>query len=96
MYCLEPRASLRLGIPHSHHLPPQSSLLCTSSSGSEATGTASVLTAWYLLSAPLTIPSDNACEVRTGGDIPEAAQEVKRDGTIILRHKELWVLLTTH
>ena len=67
-----------------------------SSLGSETTGTASVLTAWYLLSAPLTIPSDNACEIRTGGDIPEAAQEVKRDGTIILRHKELWVLLTTH
>ena len=64
--------------------------------GSETTGTASVLTAWYLLSAPLMIPSDNACEIRTGGDIPEAAQEVKRDGTIILRHKELWVLLTTH
>ena len=55
-----------------------------------------MLTAWYLLSAPLMIPSDNACEVRTGGDIPEAAQEVKRDGTIILRHKELWVLLTPH
>ena len=68
----------------------------TSSLGSEATGTALVLTAWYLLNAPLMIPSDNACEVRTGGDIPEAAQEVKRDGTIILRHKELWVLLTTH
>ena len=63
MHCLEPRASLWLGMPYSHHLPPQSSLLCTSSSGSEATGTASVLTAWYLLSVPTDVPSDNACEV---------------------------------
>jgi len=67
-----------------------------SSLGCETTGTASMLTAWYLLSAPLMIPSDKAGEVRTGGDIPEAAQEVKRDGTIILTHRELWVLLTTH
>ena len=55
--------SLDNRMPHSCRLPPQSSLLSTSSLGCEATGTASVLTAWYLLSAPLTIPSDNACEV---------------------------------
>ena len=48
---------------HSCRLPPQSSLLSTSSLGCEATGTASMLTAWYLLSVPLMIPSDNACEV---------------------------------
>ena len=63
MHCLEPRASLWLRMPHSCHLPPQSSLLCTSSSGSEATIIASVLTALYLLSVPTDVPSDNACEV---------------------------------
>ena len=63
MHCLEPRASLWLGMPHSCRLSPQTSLLGTSSSGSEAPGTASVLTALYLLSVPTDVPSDNACEV---------------------------------
>lgn len=43
---------------------------------------------------PTDDPIWQSCEARTGGDIPEASEEVKRDGTIILRHKELWVLLT--
>ena len=63
MHCLEPRASLWLRMSHSCCLPPQSSLLCMSSSGSEATVTAIVLTASYLLSVPTDVPSDNACEV---------------------------------
>ena len=92
MHCLEPRASLWLGMPHSSHLSPQSSLLCTSSSGSEATGTASVLTAWYLLSVPTDVPSDNASEVGWEVNIPGTVQ-VKRGSSIIIRCKELWVLL---
>ena len=55
--------SLDNRMPHSCRLPPQSSLLSTSSLGCEATGTASVLTAWYLLSVPTDVPSDNACKV---------------------------------
>ena len=63
MHGLAPRASLWLGMPHSCRLSPQTSLLGTSSSGSEATGTASVLTTLYILSVPTDVPSDNACEV---------------------------------
>ena len=62
MHCLEPRAYLWLGMPHSCHLPSQSSLLCTSSSRSGATGTASVLTTWST-QCPTDVPSNNACEV---------------------------------
>ena len=60
---------------------------------SEATGTVSVLTAWYLLSVPTDDPSDNACEVGEGSDILETVQEIKRDSSIIIKHKKVWMLL---
>ena len=82
-------------MPHSCHLPPQSSLLGKPSLGSEATGTASVLTVCFLLSVPTDDPIWQCMWSTVRGDIPETVQ-LKRDSSIITGHKEVWVLLTTH
>ena len=63
LHCLEPRASLWWQMPHFCHFLLQNSLLVWPAHRSEATGTASRLTVWYLLSVPTDVPSGNACEV---------------------------------
>ena len=48
-----------------------------SARGSEATGTASVLTVWYLFSVPTDDPTWKCMGSRVGGDFLETVQEVK-------------------
>ena len=66
-----------------------------SARGSEATGTASVLTVWYLFSVPTDDPTWKCMGSRVGGDFLETVQEVK--GSIIsLDIRNLRLLLTIY